>query len=70
MDAEGEVNTLNVETEGAIVVETVNEVEEGETEEYRRYPSRLRHKTSRYKPKFQSRRYKYGSMLIDCEGTL
>ena len=49
------------------MVGTVNEEDEGETEKYRRYPSRQIHQIPGYGPTFQGKLYKYVTMLLNFE---
>ena len=62
-----EVNLHDIEREMKFMVETVDEEEEVYTAANIRYTNRQRHKTTRYEPKFQGKRYKddSGAMLLN-----
>ena len=70
MDVEEKGTTQNVDTKGTVVVETADEEEQAETEKYRIYNKIQRHQTARYEPKSKWKRYEYGAMLLNFEGTL
>ena len=67
-----EVNVHDIEIERTFVVETVDDEKEVDTAVNRRYPNKQRHKTTRYEPTFQGKRYEdyAGAILINYRDTL
>ena len=62
---EDEGTAHNYFTEGELVVKTIDEEEQMETDKDMKYTSTQRHQKSRYEPTLQGKRYKDEAMLYN-----